>query len=135
MAAEFKAEVIELTLEEIMQALIARNMSSPADIVDDDNFELCREILAPNTGKRGAGGIVAKMRMSLNSPDSKMKVASLIKCAFVHFHGIQLMRGQVCMSNPDDHVDIATTISNIVLDNLLSAILWAILLILVAIST
>lgn len=51
MAAEFKAEVIELTLEEVMQALIAGNMSSPADIVDDDNFELCREILAPNTAK------------------------------------------------------------------------------------
>lgn len=57
-----------------------------------------------------------------------MKVATLIKCAFLHFHGIQLMRGQVCMSNPevlsptgpDGHVDIATKISNIALENLLT---------------
>lgn len=66
--------------------------------------------------------------MSLATPESRAKVAMLIKCAFLHFHGIQLMRGQVCMSNPEvlspsgpeGQVDLATKIANVALGNVLS---------------
>lgn len=80
-------------------------------------------------GKRGLGGNGAKIRISISTPESRMKASTLIKCAFLHFHGIQLMRGQVSMSNPEvlsptgvnGRVDIATKISNIALENLLTA--------------
>ena len=57
-----------------------------------------------------------------------MKASTLIRCAFLHFHSLQLMRGQVSMSNPEvlnptgvnGRVDMATKISNVALENLLT---------------
>lgn len=51
-------------------------------------------------GKKGLGSNTKKRRLSLTQPKSRGICAHSVKCAFLHQHALQLMRGQVSMSNP-----------------------------------
>lgn len=81
---------------------------------------------AIRVGKRGLGGNDKKMRISMNTVQSRLKLANMIKTAFFHGHALLLMRGQVFMGNPevlnptgpDGAVDIATKIINVASGNL-----------------